>query len=109
VFGGILPQHISNCIKTPCNVQNFKAVRKLNGALQNFKSEILEIEIFDLYKLIRLLNNELSHLSQDISAILPPLIWHSIKKHHLIAFNNLKYRLFRIHQKKLKGLITKTK
>jgi len=107
-FRNIHPQHISNCAKTPVTVQNFKAIRKLNGVLHNFKTELLEIEIFDIYKLIRYLNNELSLLSQDMSSILPPAIWNSIKRHHSISFNNLKYRLNRNHQKKLNGLIKKT-
>jgi len=102
------PQHVSHCLKTPINVHNFKAVRKLNGLLHKFKSEILEIEIFNLYKLIRLSNNELSLLSQDISNIIPPAMWDSIKRHHLISFNNFKYRLNRNYYKKLKGLIIKT-
>jgi len=32
----------------------------------------------------------------------------SIKRHHLISFNNFKYRLIQNYHKKLKGLITKT-
>jgi len=98
-FKDIHPQHISNVTKTTVNIQNFKAIRKLNGLLHNFKSEILKIEIFDLYKLIRHLNNELSLLSHDISTILPPAMWDSIKRHHSISFNNFKYRLDRNHQK----------
>jgi len=107
-FRKLHPQHISYCIKTPINVQNFKAIRKLNGLLHNFKSGILKIEIFDLHKLIRHLNNELSFLSQDISRILPPAMWHSIRRHHSISFNNFKYKLNRDHHKKLQGIIIKS-
>jgi len=76
----------------------FQSYSKMNGLLHKFKSEIIDIEIFDLYKLIHLSNKELI------------FAWpfHAIKKHHSISFNNLKHRLSLTYQKKFKWILTKT-
>jgi len=103
----IYPQHILQFTITPLNVFHFKAIRKLEGLFNKFKSELLHIEIFDSYKYLYYLNKELFSLSRSLYRLLPNFIWESIKKHHFYSFSNFKNRLNLSHYKKFMGLLTK--
>jgi len=89
------------------NILNYKAIRKFEGLVSNFKLELIKIEIFDLHKYIYFLNKELSFLSRSLHRLLPSFVWDSIVKHHTYSFNKFKHRLFVSHYKKIMGLLTK--
>jgi len=89
----------------PGNMFHHKTVRRLNGCLFNFKVQIIRLEIFDLYRLLHYLNNELDFLTREIQHSLPPYIRDSIFTHHFHSFDNFKHRIFRTHFNKLRGLL----
>jgi len=102
----VFPQHISNYTHASYQVFHHKAIRKLKGLTHKFKFELLKIEIFDLYKYIHFLNNELYSLYRDLSLLLPIFVWDLIKKHHFNLFNRAKHRSFLSHYKKFNRLLT---
>jgi len=67
-------QHITHILKTSLNIFHYKAIRKLEGLIIKIKSELLQIEIFDTYKYLHSLNNELSSLSSTLNRLLPNFI-----------------------------------
>jgi len=103
----VVPQHITHLTKASYNLKffHYKANRKLSGLLIDFKSQLIRIEISDLYGYIRFLNKELPSLSRNLSHLLPTFVWDAIKLHHFNSFDNLKHRLFLSHYKKFKGLL----
>jgi len=103
----VYPQHITHISKISLNIFHYKAIRKFEGLISKINSELLRIEIFDSYKYLHSLNNELSSLSNILNRLFPNFIWDSIKKHHFCSFNNYKHRLNLSHNKKFLGLITK--
>jgi len=104
----IFPQHITHFTKLRFHMFHHKAVHKLEDLILKFKTELVHIEIFDLYKHIHFLNKDLAYSSNALHRLLPRHVWNSITKHHSFLFDRFKWTIHSSHRKKFMGLLTKT-
>jgi len=65
---------------------------------------MLNIEIFDLNRIIYFLTKELSRTSRILSDTLPTYIWNNITNYHFRSFNNLYTKLFSSYKQKFQSL-----
>jgi len=97
-LNNIIPSHLSHIYNIKFYSNHYKTTKKLERLLHNSQKKILQIEIFDLHRLIDLLNRELTRLSYKLTDTLPIHIWNDIQKFHLNSFKNFSYRLFQRHK-----------
>jgi len=89
------------------HLNHYKSYSRLGIALHRFRKTMLDIEIFDLNRIIDSLTEELSYNSRCISDSLPTYIWNNTTKHHFHSFKNLHIKLYLSYKKKFSGLLHK--
>jgi len=99
-LNNIVPTHLSHIYNIKFYSNHYKTTKKLERLLCNSQKKILQIEIFDLHRLIDSLHKELSCLSSRLTNSLPPHIWNGIQGFHYNSFKNFSLRLFQQHKKK---------
>jgi len=78
---------------------------KFERSLHVFRISILNIEIFDLNRIIDSLTKKLCNNSRILSDSLPTYIWNNITNYHFRSFNNLHTKLFSAYKKKFYWLL----
>jgi len=100
----IVPQHVSHIVKPSIHLMNYKAVRRYKVSLNKFKTELLKVEIFDLYKHLHIFNKELFYLTNSLHRLVHFRFWSSILKYFAYFFHNANHSLYLLHRKKFLGL-----
>jgi len=103
----IVPPHLSHIYKIKFHFNHYKTSKKFERLLYNLKKKILQLEIFDLHRLIDWLTKDLSFLSFNLSNILLIYIWRVIQNFHLKSFNNFHHRLSQEHKTSILGYYRK--
>jgi len=82
----IFPSHLMNMNKR-FYLTHYKSIRKFERSLHIFRLSLLNIEIFDLNRLIDSLTKKLCDISRMLSDSLPTYIW-NITNYHFYSFTN---------------------
>jgi len=99
-LNNVIPSHLSHIYNIKVYSNHYKTTKKLERLLYNSQKKILQIEIFDLHRLIDSLYKELSCLSSRLINSLPAHIWNNIHKFHYNSFKNFSHRLLQRHKMK---------
>jgi len=104
----VFPSHLTNSIKIKCQLHHKKANSRIESLLYRFKRSALNIEIFDLYRLIGTLQKELVQNSFNLSKCLPTGILNAILKDQFNLYVQYRKKLEFSHRNKLNWLIDKS-
>jgi hypothetical protein len=104
-YNRLTPPHLSNNYERDFHLFHYKAKKKLERILTNFKLNILNIEIFDLHRQIHLFHRTELRTAFVLSNELPTQIWNAIHKHHTTSFHNFHRRTSERHYKKFIWLL----
>jgi|GEM_PF-7002331 len=106
-YNNIFPAHLMNINRNTLYLTHYKSTVKFERSLHIFRTSILNIEIFDLNRIIDSLTKKLYNCSRILSDTLPTYIWNNITNYHFSSFNKLHIKLFSAYKKKCFWLIHK--
>lgn len=104
-FNTIIPPHLKTLSKVSIHIYYQKSVQKIESLLYRFRKSLLNIEIFDLHRLIPKLQKELIQNSLRLSASLPEVILNSILNSSFNIFTRYKKKTEYYHGKKFSWLM----
>jgi len=102
----IFPAHLMN-MNNRFHLIHYKSTLRFEKTLHNFRTSMLNIEIFDLNRIIDSLTKKLCNISRILSDSLPTYIWNNITNYHFHSFNKLHTKLHLIYKKKISWLLFK--
>jgi len=108
-YNNIFPSHLTHMNEKKFHFTHYKSFSRLESALQGFKTKLLNIEIFDVNRIIDSLTKKLSYFGRVLSDSLPAHIWNNMNNHHFRSFHNLYVKLQSTHRKKFQWISHKTK
>src|SRR5436190_12504264 len=96
----IVPKHLAKYSKNAFNLYHYRSAKKLDSVLLKLRQEILDIEIFDLHRIINVHKKNICKYTQRLSNNVPSYILKEIFQHHNICFKRYHHKLYHIHKKK---------
>jgi len=102
----IFPTHLMN-MNNRFYLTHYKSIRKFERSLHIFRISMLNVEIFDLNRLIDSLTKKICDISRTLSDSLPTYIWNNIINYHFRSFNKSHTKLYSAYKKKISWLLLK--
>jgi len=97
----LFPSHLSRFSEGGIHLINHKSQHNLSKLLYSTKRRILNIESYDLHRVLQKIKQEISIISRSLSDLLPAYIWRDIYDSNYWFFEKYRQRIQLVYDKKI--------